>query len=83
MAVRRSARLVFSYGAKTPFWRGEGYMLDSDPDDSLMTHFWTPLTVATSCMSEMSAGPFPLAPPRSCLATFHTAFATWRPRPAV
>src|SRR5215467_7992179 len=40
------------------------------------------LTVATSCMSEMSAGPFPPVPPRSCLATFHTAFATWRPRPA-
>ena len=42
MAVRRSARLMFSYSIKLPFWRGEGYMLDSDPGDRFMTHFWTP-----------------------------------------
>ena len=42
MAVRRSARLMFSYGIKLPFWRGEGYMLDYDPGDRFMTHFWTP-----------------------------------------
>lgn len=41
------------------------------------------LTGATSCMSEMSAGSFPLVLPRSYPATFHTAFATWHPRPAV
>lgn len=37
-ATSRSARLTFSYGAKPPFWRGEGYMLDG----KLMTHYWTP-----------------------------------------
>ena len=47
------------------------------------TRYFIFLTVATSCMSEMSSGAFPLVPPRSCPATFHTAFATWRPRPAV
>jgi ubiquinone/menaquinone biosynthesis C-methylase UbiE len=27
------------YGLRSPFWRGEGYMLDTE---KLMTHFWTP-----------------------------------------
>jgi hypothetical protein len=36
-----------------------------------------------SCMSAMSIGPFPLALLRSYPAAFHTAFATWRPGPAV
>jgi len=27
------------YGLRSPFWRGEGYMLDCE---KLMTHFWTP-----------------------------------------
>jgi ubiquinone/menaquinone biosynthesis C-methylase UbiE len=34
-----SIRRAFDYGTKLPFWRGEGYMLDSE---NLMTHFWTP-----------------------------------------
>lgn len=34
--------------------------------------------VATICMSAMNIGPFPLAPRRSCRATFHMAFTTWR-----
>lgn len=42
MAARRSARLMFSYATKAPFWRGEGYMLDYDPDEKFITHFWTP-----------------------------------------
>jgi ubiquinone/menaquinone biosynthesis C-methylase UbiE len=42
MAVRGSARLAFSRGTKSPFWRGEGYMLDEVLDEKLMTHFWTP-----------------------------------------
>ena len=46
------------------------------------TRFFTFSRALTSCMSAMSVGPFPLAPVRSCHATFHTAFATWHPRPA-
>jgi ubiquinone/menaquinone biosynthesis C-methylase UbiE len=41
-AVRSSARDAFSRGTKSPFWRGEGYMLDNVLDEKLMTHFWTP-----------------------------------------
>lgn len=41
MAVRRSARRVFSYGTKAPFWRGEGYMM-VNYGEKLITHFWTP-----------------------------------------
>jgi len=38
-SVRASMRKLLHYGTKLPFWRGEGYMLDSE---SLMTHFGTP-----------------------------------------
>ena len=34
-----SLRRVFSYGSKSPFWQGEGYMLDCE---NLMTHFAIP-----------------------------------------
>ena len=34
-----SLHKVVRYGLRSPFWRGEGYMLDSE---KLMTHFWTP-----------------------------------------
>ena len=38
-SMRASMRRALDYGTKLPFWRGEGYMLDSE---NLMTHFWTP-----------------------------------------
>jgi len=34
-----SLHMAMDYGLRSPFWRGEGYMLDSE---KLMTHFWTP-----------------------------------------
>jgi SAM-dependent methyltransferase len=38
-SAQASLRRVFSYGSKSPFWRGEGYLIDAE---NLMTHFWTP-----------------------------------------
>ena len=38
-SAHASLRRVFSYGTKSPFWRGEGYITDAE---NLMTHFWTP-----------------------------------------
>jgi ubiquinone/menaquinone biosynthesis C-methylase UbiE len=38
-SARASIRRVFSYGTKSPFWRGEGYIIDAE---NLMTHCWTP-----------------------------------------
>lgn len=38
-SAQGSLRRVFSYGTKSPFWRGEGYIIDAE---NLMTHFWTP-----------------------------------------
>lgn len=37
--ARLSLEKAFRYCLHRPFWRGEGYMLDSE---RLMTHFWTP-----------------------------------------
>lgn len=37
--IRFSVHRMGCYGLKTPFWRGEGYMLDTE---GLMTHFATP-----------------------------------------
>ena len=38
-SAQASLRKVFSYGTKSPFWRGEGYIIDAE---HLMTHCWTP-----------------------------------------
>jgi ubiquinone/menaquinone biosynthesis C-methylase UbiE len=38
-AAQASFRRVLSYGTRSPFWRGEGYIMDAE---NLMTHFWTP-----------------------------------------
>lgn len=38
-SARASLRRRFSYGTKSPFWRGEGYIIDAE---NLMIHSWTP-----------------------------------------
>ncbi|MBZ5505857.1 MAG: class I SAM-dependent methyltransferase [Acidobacteriia bacterium] len=37
--VRLSLKKTLRYGFQTPFWRGQGYMLDGE---RLMTHYWMP-----------------------------------------